>query len=327
MRENIRRELDTEYEAQRAANRDEEARRLAHAAELDPMVGALVAERARVFQESARNALAHPGSALDISRQLTQRIADLQSQLRDRLVGAGLVADYLQPVYRCAQCHDTGYVGEPIRERCPCFQARLRERVTGDVRYGMNPRETFALYDEAIFSDAPVEPGSTQGQRAFMARLRDFFLQYAERYPDIDRPNLLLIGMSGLGKTYMLNCIGNHLLARGVEVYKLTAYQMFERMRASIFDNDPDAMSALMQAPLLLLDDLGVEPMYNNITIEQLFSLLNERQLAGRHTIVSTNLMPDEITGRYSERVGSRLFDKRNATLVQFKGRDVRMRT
>lgn len=324
MRENMMKEILSEYEAQREANRAEETRRLAYAAQADPAIGALVSERSRAFQNGARDALAHPGDSMRISQALTERIAALQAQLRRKLVAAGLDADFLQPVYQCTRCRDTGYVGEPLHERCDCFERKLRERVIGGDN-GLNPAETFASFDASIFPDTPLGEHTADTQRGLMERVRAFCEGYAEQYPHNMRPNLLFVGMSGLGKTFLLNCIGNHVQARGIEVFKLTAYQLIERVRASIFDHDRDAMPPLLDVPLLLLDDLGVEPLYNNITVEQLFSLLNERSLGGRHTVLSTNLMPDELSRRYTERVCSRLFDKRTSTMVMFKGKDVRL--
>lgn len=71
---------------------------------------------------------------------MNKRIADLLRQ-------SGFPADYLDPVYRCKQCRDTGYVGEPIREMCPClrsaFYARLyREVGLGERRSSRSPRLT-----------------------------------------------------------------------------------------------------------------------------------------------------------------------------------------
>lgn len=326
MRDSLRREIDMGYEAQRAANHAEEARRLAQATEADAMIGHLVGERMRMFQEGARAAIANPHEATAISENLTGRIASMQGELRDRLEQAGFPVDYLQPVYSCPHCHDTGFVGDPIRERCACFERKLRELIAQDMGHGLDLRETFEAYDDSVYSDEPLGPGNPDTQRSFMARVRALCEAYAVQYPKNPRRNLLFFGMSGLGKTYMLNSIGNQVHRQGGEVAKVTAYQLTERMRAATFGNDPAAFSSLLETPLLLLDDLGAEPLYNNITIEHMFTLLNERMLADRHTVVSTNLMLDELRQRYTERVCSRLFDTRNTTIVEFRGSDVRLR-
>ena len=79
--------------------------------------------------------------------------------------------------------------------------------------------------------------------------------------------------------------------------------------------------------PLLLIDDLGTEPLMENITVTQLFNLLNERQNAKRHTVISTNLSVLELKARYTERITSRLLDETSCKLVKFIGEDIRTRT
>lgn len=326
MREGIVREIAMDYEALRAANHAEEARRMGEAVRLDAQIGALVAERMRLFQEGARTALDHPHAAQQIVQRLTQRVGEIQTELRARLVAVHLSADYLQPVYHCARCHDTGYVGEPVRERCDCFHRRMRAHALKAVGTGLDPRETFEGYNELVYYDIPLQERPDDTQRRFMARVRARCEAFATEFPDNERRNLLLFGQSGLGKTYMLNAIGNRVHEKGGEVLKITAYQLTERMRVAIFDRDTEGFSSLLEVPLLLLDDLGVEPLYNNITIEYLFTLLNERYLAGLHTALSTNLMLEELKTRYTERVCSRLFDSRHTAIMQFQGKDVRVR-
>jgi len=324
MRETLLRQVEMEYEARRAKNRAEEACRLAKAEAADPEIAALTARRAALFAQKMRNAFERPAEALLIAESLKEEVSALQSALRERLSLCGFPETYLQPVYECPACRDTGYVGEPVRERCACFLRRLRALQAGACE-GLDPCQTFEAYDEAVYPDMPLGEGAGDTQRGYMARMRERCASYAALYPLNPKRNLLFLGMSGLGKTYLMNCVGNAVRQKGGEVMKLTAYQLTERMRASVFDRDPDAFSVLLDVPLLLLDDLGAEPMLNNITVEQLFTLLNERDLSGLHTVVSTNLQPDELQRRYTERICSRLFDKRNTAVLPFKGKDVRL--
>jgi len=326
MRGNLLREVEMDFEARRAENRAEEERRLARASEKDPEIGLLVRERASLFHRRALAAFDNPKESHAISQALRGEVAALQSALRERLAKAGFSPDYLQPVYQCALCQDSGFVGEPIRERCACFERMLREKLLADTGHGLNTGETFERYDASVYSDLPLRKDSRDSQRAFMSRLCDRCAAYADAFPQTPVRNILMFGKSGLGKTFLMNCVGNRVAERGFEVLKVTAYQLTERMRASIFDRDPYAFSLLLEVPLLLLDDLGAEPMIPNITLEQLFTLLNERALRGLHTLVSTNLELDELKQRYTERVFSRLADRRHTLTLNFLGTDVRLR-
>jgi DNA replication protein DnaC len=326
MKENILRELRAEYETQRAANRAEEARRMEEAVAADPQIGALDGERRRLFQTHVAAAFADPARAQATGAELTESVRRINQSVRARLVQAGFPADHLQPVYRCPVCRDQGYVGEPVREMCTCLRDRLYGRLCAAGGLGIQPEERFETWDDAVFDDAPT-PEVPQGQRAYMARVRALCEAYADDFPKNEKRNLLFTGSSGLGKTFLLHCIGERLMARGYTPWKLTAYQLMALLRDAYFERgDPERTQLLMESPLLMIDDLGTEPMQENLTIPQLFHLLNERQVGKRHTIISSNLTPSEIKARYTERLASRLLDTRTTQFLRFLGRDVRLR-
>ena len=359
----VHRDVAAGYDAQQAENHAEEMRRRDFAARADPKIARLLNDRVNLFRKYADAAFSKPENAMRIAKTLQKKMADLQSELRARLLAAGFNEDYLQPVYQCALCRDTGFVGEPVRERCACFFEQLQKQIAAETDHGLNPNETFAAYDETVYTDTPMdnsfeplperdgigslstENGTVwqrstvdskgkrntsnqngESQRAYTARLRNICFEYASLFPNNSRKNLLFLGKSGLGKTYLMNCIGNAVMEKGVFIAKCTAYQLTERMRAMVFERAPEAMAPLIETPLLLLDDLGVEPLIPNITIEQLFALINERELRGLHTVISSNLYADELKARYTERITSRLYDRRTTATLVFKGQDVRLR-
>lgn len=327
MREGIISEVRAEYEILRANNHAEEERRRAEAMAKGPEIARLFAQRQSSFQKAMRSALSHEMPAERIEESLARAIDGINRKLRACLAASGFPEDYLQPIYQCPHCNDTGVIGDTLQERCECFTARLRAHLYADASHGLDASETFQRFNEAVYPNTPLPDNPADTQRAYMARMRDRCLAYAEGYPSLPQRNLLLMGKSGLGKTYLMNCIGNRLLERGYEVRKITAYQLSERMRASIFEHDPSAFTALLSLPMLMLDDLGAEPLYNNITVESLFTLLNERELRGLHTVVSTNLTALELKQAYTERVTSRLFAKKSTAMLPFIGTDVRLRT
>ena len=89
-------------------------------------------------------------------------------------------------------------------------------------------------------------------------------------------------------------------------------------------DESYQGFAALIEVPLLLIDDLGTEPMMRNITVEYLFTLLNERAANRRHTVIATNLSPVELKERYGERVASRVLDRSACATLKFTGKDLR---
>ena len=61
-----------------------------------------------------------------------------------------------------------------------------------------------------------------------------------------------------------------------------------------------------------------------NVTVEQLFNLLNERQNRGLSTVISTNLDMAKFRERYTERIASRIRDSR-CKILNLLGKDIRI--
>ena len=78
----------------------------------------------------------------------------------------------------------------------------------------------------------------------------------------------------------------------------------------------------LSQPDLLYIDDLGVEPILNNVTVTYLYALLVDRM--DKKTIITTNLDVMKMEERYGERILSRLLDKRKGAMMTFEGEDLR---
>ena len=316
------RALQEEYAQQRARNEAELDRRVAEACEAQPEIAQLREESSRIAFESLRRILGQNTEAQRraIAEDMKKRGQSVNALIDALLAKSGLPADTLRLRYRCPVCRDTGYVGEAPARFCECFEKRLRQRMFEDGSMAGLDTQNFGHFDENVFPEA-------DGQRAMMRTVRDYCERYADHYPDTRPRNLLLMGEGGLGKTFLLNCICDRVSSRGFSAVRVTGFRLFEAMRRQHLGqggDDDQSYDALIEAPLLLIDDLGTEPMMRNITVEYLFTLLNERIVAKRHTVIATNLTPVQIKERYGERVASRLLDKTVCGAIQLRGKDLR---
>ena len=86
----------------------------------------------------------------------------------------------------------------------------------------------------------------------------------------------------------------------------------------------PEDVDRCMNCDLLIVDDLGTE-MTTSFVQSALYQIVNGRLMAGKQTIISTNLSPEEIGRRYSEQILSRIEGEYQVLL--FFGEDIRRLT
>lgn len=323
-RENVTREALSGLEAQRAANMMEEKRRRAEAEERSPAVAELLARRQRLFFSGVRGAFASPQKAKEISGSMQREMEDINARLRAALTDCGLPEDYLQPVYRCALCRDTGYVGEPVHEQCACLKRAVMNRLYQAEGLQGLERENFTSFDESIFPDDPIE-GRKLTQRAHIRKIRAYCEAYADAFAADEGKGLLLCGRSGLGKTFLMNCVAQRVLERGYSVGVVSAYKLIEAMRRFQFGEEGvEQVQDMLSCDLLCIDDLGSEPMLRGVTVSSIYHIVNERRNANRAVVVTTNLDSDQLYDKYEDRIGARLTDPSRMKVIPFIGVDVR---
>ena len=315
--ERVRALLD-EYARQRYENEREQRQREREAFSRDPELEKLRARSIELAAGSLRAAMGEPDAdkRRAIAEEMRRKGTLINAETRRRLRALGLSEDYLEEHYRCPICRDTGYVGDAPARFCACFERRLAM----EEQAGAQAMQTFETFNAAF---VPEE----NGQRARLLEAKGLLEDFADRYPRARWRNIVLSGAGGLGKSFLLNCVYERVSSRGLPALRTTAYRMFDAMRKRHMGDDggADAFAALLEVPLLLVDDLGTEPLMRNITVEYLFLLLNERMEAGLSTMVTTNLTPAQIQERYGERVCSRLFDRLSALTIKLEGKDLRL--
>ena len=319
MREDLIQELENEYEQIRLKNENEEAYRREKIRKEQPEIYALVREREELIFGTLRNIVNQSTTTVN----LPERMEMLSAKIRSMLESKGYPADYLAPVYRCPLCRDTGKTGEPVKEPCICFRKAYQVKLRKRIGLNCEGTETFEKFDLNVFPDEKI-PGMQFTQRELMQLYRSICEKWADSYPRSAYRDLVLTGGTGLGKTFLLRSMAERLIEKNINVLIISSYRMLEMLRKSYFENDHGA-PYLMDAEVLMIDDLGSEPMMQNITVEQLFNLLNERQNRGLSTVISTNLDMERFRERYTERIASRLRDSRHCKVMSLLGKDIRI--
>jgi len=254
---------------------------------------------------------------------LKQQISALRARKTEILNKLGYPADYLQPVYTCPDCKDTGFIEG---ERCHCFTQQAIDMIyTQSNIKEILAKENFSQFSFDYYSDTVINPAtgltSLENAKAAYTVCRNFVENFDNTFS-----NLCFYGDTGTGKTFLSNCVAKELLDKGHSVIYFTAFQLFDILSKGIFDKDNKAMEAhqnIFDCDLLIIDDLGTE-LANSFTTSQLFLCLNERILRKKSTIISTNLNMGQIAEIYSERVLSRISSC--YTIIKMFGDDIRMK-
>ena len=325
-RESATREALAELEAQRTRNYEEEQRRRDALAEKSPQAAALLEARRSMLADGMRRAFASPQDAERISGELTRAMEETNAALHRELKALGLPEDWLQPIHSCAVCGDTGYVGEPVREQCACLKRRVLDRLCREEGLQGLAEQNFERFREEVFPDDPIE-GLKNTQRGYMRLIRERCEQYADTFRPGEGKGLLFYGETGVGKTYMMNCVAQRVLARGYSVVFVSAYKLAEIMREYQFDGSSAGLvTDMLGCDLLCVDDLGSEPLRRETTVSGLYHIVSERMNAGRAIALTSNCSAAQLYERYGDRIAARLCDPGRMQVIRFPGADVRRR-
>lgn len=245
---------------------------------------------------------------------IRDRLDELQRKKNLLLTQNGFSINYLNPPYKCPYCRDTGYVGSEI---CHCFKQAIL-----DGTY-QNP-DANTLRKEETFDTVSYEIQSGEDLTCFMKAdkaARNFVSLF-----DKENKNILFKGNPGTGKSFLSNCIANEIIKKGYSVIYSSSSTLFERISSYKFSKEKSAldnpMDDIYNCDLLIIDDLGSE-FTNQFVNAELFSIVNERYLRKRSTIISTNLDFKDISLRYTERTFSRIYS--NYDTYNLSGNDARI--
>lgn len=114
-----------EYEQVRRKHEEEESARRKAAYQADPRIREIDEEIRRISRQITNVTLRGSGGDRKSVPALKVQIRDLNAEKSARLTDRDLPPDYLEPIYECQDCHDTGVLD--TGERCHCFKERLKK--------------------------------------------------------------------------------------------------------------------------------------------------------------------------------------------------------
>ncbi len=278
--------------------------------EMDELIASISVNKAKqklqAFDEDA--------APVDVDEDIHDILEDINTRKKLLLTGAGYSIHYLDPVYTCPFCKDTGFIEN---EKCHCFKQAMLN----------------LLYEQSNIQD--ILQNETFDNISYEYQVGEDLVRFkkavanAEKFVDsfeYDYRNLLFYGTVGTGKSFLSNCIANAILEKGHSVIYFSAIALFQKISEYTFHKNgkedlTNPFEDIYNCDLLIIDDLGTE-LGNSFVTSQLFACLNERHLRHNATIISTNLDLNELTERYSDRIFSRLIS--NYDVIKLSGQDIR---
>lgn len=315
----------TELENIRAANSREHQRRLSRVYAAAPEIERLEALMRTQMTELVRLTVSRAPDLAEKLDALRRENLDAQIKRAELLVEHGWPVEYLDDIYSCPKCRDTGiYDSAP----CSCLEKLYNRELTKELgallQHGDESFERFdlGLYDDSYDSKYMAVP------RSAMTVVFNSCRKFAENFPNVSS-SLLLQGAPGLGKTYLSACIAREVAAKGFSVCYDSASAALDTFEKQKFSRDAAEAEAaavrvrrMLDCDLMILDDLGTE-IITPASKSALYTLINSRLTSGRKTIISTNCSDDELQEKYTAQIYSRIAGE--FLQLPFAGRDIRL--
>ena len=233
-------------------------------------------------------------SCLDFSPEAEKTQKEYKQKIQEYLKKENLYSIVYPPAH-CKTCNDTGYDNGKY---CTCVKSSAI--ASEDISFTLH---SFSQSDVSIFKENAKCYESTQ----------TVLETFCKKMPNTRIKTIVLSGKTGTGKTFLASCVADALIKKNLSVVFITAFEACERMLKyhTTFDSTKlSFLAPLIDCDMLIIDDVGSESIYKNVTKEYFFHIINERRLSNKPTMLTTNLTIDELGLRYGERTVSRIFDK-----------------
>lgn len=261
---------------------------------------------------------------------LKENISKLKQEKEKLLKSLGLSLEYLEPFYNCNLCKDTGYILNNGRtSMCSCLKQKIYNIEYNQKNENIIKNQTFDNFNINLFSNEVNEKkyNSKISPRENITDIKNAAINFINNFDDENTKNLIFSGGTGLGKTFLSNCIINSLLENAKTVMYQTAPVMLDNLISDLFakpDKQIGISSSLLSVDLLVIDDLGTETL-NSMKFTELYKIINTRLLSNKtKTIISTNLDLRGIFQTYDERLASRFVGYYD--IYRFFGDDIRLK-
>jgi len=290
--------------AQAREDRESENRQhLAEAYARVPRIREIDMQLRRTMAQAAQAAFQQGSDGRELLEQVRRANLELQKE-RAILAMEHFEEGYLDDSPICETCGGSGYIGSTM---CECLQELCRQEQKKEVSILSGSKDAFSQFRLDYYPDR-IDPKIGASPRVIMERNFKICRTYALTFAP-SSGNLLFVGGTGLGKTFLSACIARAVADRGCSVVYESASHLFSKLEQARFSPSEETRreaAKFTDCDLLIVDDLGTE-MPGQFITAALYILVNDLLLAGKPMVISTILNVEELSRRYSPQIASRL--------------------
>ncbi len=253
---------------------------------------------------------------IDVAK-IAEKNLNAQAKRKELLKAAGYPEDYLEVPYSCKLCNDSGIFNGKL---CSCHIALLQKLSIGELACSpLLAKSTFDSFDLKYYSEIK-DSQLGFSYRDIMRGCYEMLKDYAENFSP-DSPSFFFSGGTGLGKTHLALAVLNKVTQKGYSVYYASAGKIIKQMQNEHFGKSNESFEEeLEKNDLLIIDDLGAE-FLTPFGVAAINEIVNNAVLAGKPTIIISNLSKEQLEERYGQRLISRLS---GFEIIEFYGEDIR---
>ena len=215
--------------------------------------------------------------------------------------------------------------GRLLPHPCRCEQERIdREAAEQEAR---RHRQAVADLKHRGFTDPAMKDWTFAHDNGKCPQMKHARF-YVENWTAMQEENIgyLLWGGVGTGKSYFAGCIANALMEQEVAV-RMTNFALILNDLTASFEGHNDYIARLCRAPLLILDDFGMER-GTEYGLEQIYNVIDSRYRSRRPLIVTTNLSLQDLQ-HPQDTAHARIYDRllEMCAPIRFSGENFRRAT
>lgn len=183
---------------------------------------------------------------------------------------------------------------DKLKEAIEATRQLRQQEQKEKIKYFLNISSLPVRWKECVFENSEI----LSKEESIIKKKLEYYCEHFKEAKDRGL-GLYLCGEIGTGKSFYSLCVFNELLKNNYKVYRTTLNGIYQRIQSTFsnFNNltEEKVFKDLLEADLIILDDLGKENISETWGKSKLYTIFNFFYEKEKCIIISTNLGKEEI--------------------------------